>query len=241
MTTVSALINARTKSSRLPRKLVLPFAGTTLVDIALEKLNAMDFVEHRYFAVAEDELKRRVTGHDRVELLQREEEAVQPGYNDHRKVFAHYARVQSDYIMWINPCHPLLSLDSMRRAVDLVRATRYNSYTSVIPTTDWIFNERGEPVTNTRASMLSTAHSQQFFKVAHAFHVINKAFFLEHFQYWTLTPNDPALITIPDDESYDVNTEIEFEVAEAAYRRRHGLDWMKAHASHGGRADGGVR
>ncbi|NJM31810.1 MAG: hypothetical protein HC848_01630 [Limnobacter sp.] len=121
--------------------------------------------------------------------------------------------------MWLNPCHPLLSLDTLRRAVDHVQATGHNSYTSVIATTDWIFDEQGNAVTNTAASMLSTAHSPKFFKVAHGFHVINKEFFLKDFQYWTLTHNDPALIEIPEEENYDVNTPIEFEIAEAAYKR----------------------
>lgn len=223
MTTISVLVNARTKSSRLPRKLVLPFAGTTLIDVALEKLDRMDFFAHRYFAVAEPELRGKAARYTNIEILDREADAVLPGYNDHRKVFAHYARVESDYIMWLNPCHPLLSLDTLRRAVDHVLSTRLNSYTSVIPTTDWIFDGQGNALTNTQATMLSTAHSQQFYKVAHAFHVIRKEFFLKEFQYWTLTHEDPALIEIPEGESYDVNTSMEFDIAEMAYERsRHG-------------------
>lgn len=219
MTTISVLINARTQSSRLPRKLVLPFAGTALVDIALEKLDNMNFFAHRYFAAAEEELKLRVASYANVELIERDPGAVKPGYNDHRKVFAHYEKIQSDYILWLNPCHPLLSLDTLRGAVEQVLETGHNSYTSVIPTTDWIFDDAGDPITNTQASMLSSAHSRRFFKVAHAFHVINKAFFLKDYQYWTLTRNDPALIEIPVEESYDVNDEMEFRVAEAAYLR----------------------
>jgi CMP-N-acetylneuraminic acid synthetase len=217
MPTISVLVNARTQSTRLPRKLVRPFAGTTLIDIALDKMNRMDFFAHRYFAAAESELKDRVPAYPNIELLERDAAAVAPGYNDHRKVYAHYAKIQSDYIVWLNPCHPLLSLGTLRRAVDEVMATRHNSYTSVIPSTDWIFDDQGTPITNTQASMLSTAHSRKFYKVAHGFHVINKAFFLKDYQYWTLTRNDPALIEIPEEESYDVNTEIEFIVAEVAY------------------------
>jgi len=219
MTTISVLINARTTSSRLPRKLVLPFAGTTLIDIALDKLDRMDFFAHRYFAVAESELKDRAIAYRNVEILDRDPDAVRPGYNDHRKVFAHYERVDSDYILWLNACHPLVSLETLRKAVDHVLATCHNSYTSVIPTTDWVFDDLGQPITNTQASMLSSAHSRRFFKVAHAFHVINKSFFLKDYQYWTLTKNDPALIEIPVDESYDVNDEMEFRIAEAAYLR----------------------
>lgn len=219
MTTISILINARTTSSRLPRKLVLPFAGTSLIDIALDKLDRMDFFAHRYFAVAEPELREKAHAYRNIEILDRDPDAVRPGYNDHRKVFAHYERVESDYILWLNPCHPLLSPYTLQKAVEQVLSTRHNSYTSVIPTTDWIFDDSGEPVTNTQASMLSSAHSRRFFKVAHGFHVINKAFFLKGYQYWTLTRNDPALIEIPVEESYDVNDEMEFRIAEAAYVR----------------------
>ncbi len=219
MTTISVIINARTKSSRLPRKLVLPFAGSTMIDIALEKLNRMDFFTHRYYAVAEVELKQKAVIYRNIQVLDRDPDAVQPGYNDHQKIFAHYARVESDYIMWLNPCHPLLSLDTLRRAVEKVLVNKYNSYTSVVPTTDWIFDEQGCAVTNTRPDMLSSAHSPNFFKVAHAFHVIRKEFFLKEHQIWTLTKNDPALIEIPVEESYDVNDELEFEVAQAAYLR----------------------
>ena len=219
MTTISVLINARMQSTRLPRKLLLPFGGTTLIDIALEKVNRLDFFSHRYFAVAEDELKERITNYPNVELLERSPDAVKPGYNDHRKVFAHYKMIDSDYIFWLNSCSPLLSIDTIKKAVEFVMETKHNSYTSVIPTTDWIFDQDGNPVTNTQAGMLSTNHSRKFYKVAHAFHVINKSFFMEHFQYWTLTKNDPCLIVIPEQESFDVNTSMEFQVAEAAYRQ----------------------
>lgn len=219
MTTISVLINARTKSTRLPRKLVKPFAGTSLIDIALEKLDRMDFFSHRYFAIAEEELRAKALKYENIEILDRKPDAVAPGYNDHRKVFEHYERVDSDYIMWLNPCHPLIGLDTLKKAVEYALEKKYNSYTSVIPTTDWIFDDQGEPVTNTQASMLSTAHSRNFYKVAHAFHIISKKFFLLDYQYWTLTKNDPALIIIPEEESYDVNTEMEFEIAESAYLR----------------------
>lgn len=219
MSSISALINARILSTRLPRKLLLPFAGTTLIDIALAKLDQMDFFAHRYFGVAEAELRDRAKNLSHIEILDRTPEAVAPGYNDHKKIYAHYEKVSSDYIMWINPCHPLLSLDTLRYAVEYVQATGYNSYTSVIQTTDWIFNDEGEPVTNTQASMLSTAHSRKFLKVAHAFHVFSKEYFLKNYQVWSLTRNDPALIEIPEGESYDVNTAMEFEIAEAAYLR----------------------
>ena len=219
MPTISVLINARTRSTRLPRKLVKPFAGTTLIDIALKRLDQLEIFEHRYFGVAENELLEKATGLSNIEILKRDESAILPGYNDHKKVFAHYEKVDSDYILWLNPCHPMISIETLNNAYKQVIDSQLNSYTSVIPCTDWIFNENGQALTNTSAQMLSTAHSQTFFKVAHAFHIIRKEFFLQDYQYWTLTHNDPALIEMPENESYDVNTQMEFEIAESVYLR----------------------
>src|SRR5687768_6156518 len=107
--TIAALINARLLSSRLPNKLVLPFAGSTLIDIALEKLGAADFFTERYLAAAEHELLQRVSGHKGIVGLVRDPKAVQPGYNGNEKVFAHCRAIKADYIFWLNPCSPLLS------------------------------------------------------------------------------------------------------------------------------------
>ena len=120
--------------------------------------------------------------------------------------------------MWINPCHPLLSIETIKKAVIEFQKFNYNSYTSVIKTQDWIFNDEGYAVTNKSPKMLSTDHSPKYFKVAHAFHIINKEYFLTNNQVWTLEKNDPYLLEIPEEESYDVNTKKEFEIAESAYK-----------------------
>jgi CMP-N-acetylneuraminic acid synthetase len=217
---VAALINARLLSSRLPRKMVLPFAGTTLIDIALQKLAALDFLHGRYFAVAEDELASRAGKYANITLLRRDPQSVQPGYNGNQKVFEHCRKIEAEYILWLNPCSPLLSINTIRSAAEQVISSRHNSYTSVVETTDWIFDQDGTPITNTEPGMISTAHSRKFYRVAHAFHVLNKATFLQNFVPWTLTRFDPALIPINRDESYDVNDDLEFRIAEAAYLRQ---------------------
>jgi len=217
--TIAALINARLKSSRLPRKLLLPFAGRTLIDIALEKLAGLDFIAKKYYAVAEDELAQRLRPEHGIELLRRDPAAVQPGMNAREKVFEHCRHIDADYIFWLNPCAPLLTPATIRRACQTVLATRYNSYTSVVPTTDWILDEDGLPLTNRDPQMISTAHSKKFYRVAHTFHVLRKASFVKDFIAWTFTKHDPEPIQIPEEESFDVNTPVEFHVAEAAYPR----------------------
>jgi spore coat polysaccharide biosynthesis protein SpsF len=223
MKTISVVINARLKSSRLPRKLLRPFGGTTLIEIALEKINKMDFFKHRYLAAAEDELQQFVSKHQNVELLKRTPESVLPGYGDHKVIYAHYEKIDSDYIFWLNPCHPLLSIETVEKAYQIFIESDFNSYTSVVQTSEWLFDKKGNPITNKDGTMLSTAHSNKFFKATHSFHIFNKGFFLENYQVWTKTKNDPHLIEITEEENFDADTPVQFETAEAVFSKRHGV------------------
>ena len=111
MNSIGILVNGRLKSTRCPKKLIRPFAGTTLFELALQKLSVLGANLPVYVGVAEQELLELGSDYPAVQVLQRSMEAVQPGYADHRQVFAHYKHVDAEYIMWLNPCHPLLSID----------------------------------------------------------------------------------------------------------------------------------
>lgn len=217
---ISVIVNARLESTRLHRKLLRPFAGTTLIDIALEKMNRMDFFENRYLAVAENELAERADQYPNVTLLRRSPEAVKPGFGKPEVIYEHYKRVSSDYIFWLNPCHALLTIETVVRSLKIFQETDYNSYTSVVQTTEWLFDEQGEPVTNRNSDMYSTHHSNRFFKAAHSFHIFNKAFFNKTGKLWTMMRNDPHLIEIPEKENFDSDTPVQFETAQAVYLSR---------------------
>lgn len=216
---ISVVTNARLQSTRVPRKLVRPFADTTLIEIALAKLNRMDFFEHRYLAVAEPELKRLASDYPAVDVLDRAPEAVQQGVNPQRVTFAHYLHVPSDYIFVFNPCLPCITVETIRRAYDYCQSTDHPSYTAVVPTGDWVFGPNGDPVTNTDPGNPTTNLDRSFRKATHAFHIVRKQTFAEHSRFWTFTRDDPHLVPMPEEEAVDIDTEIEFAFAEMLWQR----------------------
>ena len=218
MNKVGLVVNGRLSSTRCPKKLIRPFAGSTLFDIALSKLSSLSSQLKTYVGIADPELIQLASKYPAVNLLKRSQASIQPGYGDHREIFAHYKYIDAEYIMWVNPCHPLLSPQTILNAINIVEKSGFPSFTSVVPTTDWIFTEDGLPVTNKEPGMISTAHCSSYFKVAHAFHIFRKDTFMSTYQHWSLTKNDPCLITIPEEENFDVNTELEFSIAELAFQ-----------------------
>ena len=219
MKSISVVTNARLGSTRVPNKLARPFAESSLIEIALSKLDKMDFFEHRYLAVAEKELIDLGSKYPNVEILERDAEAVKKGVNPLTVTFEHYLRVPSDYIFVFNPCLPCIRVETIKKAFDYFQSTDYNSYTAVIPTGDWIFDSDGNALTNADPRNATTNKNRSFLKGCHAFHIINKAFFREKNILWTFMPNDPHLVKIPEEESVDVDTPAEFDLAEQIYRQ----------------------
>lgn len=216
---ISVVSNARLQSTRVPQKLMRPFAGTTLIEIALAKLNEMDFFEHRYLASAEDELIALGEKFPNIEILRRDSAAVQKGVNPQEVTFAHYLKVPSDYIFVFNPCLPCIRVETIKKAFDYFQETDFSSYTAVVPTGDWVFDAEGNALTNADPRNVTTNKNRSFFKACHAFHIVNKAFFRDNKFYWPFQKDDPHLIQVPEDETVDVDTPIEFQLAELSYQK----------------------
>ncbi len=220
MKSISVLINARTQSTRVPNKLLRSFANSCLLQIALEKLDKLNFFDHRYLAVAEEELIEMGKQFANVEILRRDDASVRKGVNPLDVTFAHYLNIPSDYIFVFNPCLPCIEPETIRRAYEYFQATNFNSYTAVIETGDWIFDAEGNALTNTDPRNATTNKNMTFMKGCHAFHIINRKFFKCHKILWTFEKDDPHLIQIPEAEAVDVDTLNEFDFAEMVYLKK---------------------
>ncbi len=220
MKSVSVVMNSRLESTRIPRKMVRPFGDTTLVDIALKKLNQMDFFENRFFAVAEKELAGMAKPYKNVKILERDTKAVAKGVHSQIVTFAHYLNIPSDYVFVFNPCLPFITIETIKKAFDYFQSTDYPSYTASVPTRDWIFDSKGNSLTNKDPKIASTMAGDIYYKGAHAFHIINKERFRKNEYHWSYTPNDPHLVQIPEEEHVDIDYMIDFEFAEFLYLRK---------------------
>ena len=114
MKSVSVVVNARLGSTRVKNKLMRPFADSCLIEIALEKLNGMDFFENRYLAAAEKPLIDLADKYKNIDVLKRSHQSVIPGVNPQSVTFAHYLEIPSDYIFVFNPCLPMITVLSSK-------------------------------------------------------------------------------------------------------------------------------
>jgi len=220
MKKISVIINARLGSSRLKNKMTRSFCETDLLDIALKKINDLDFFEHRFLAAAESSLMERVKKYNNIDLLQRDKSSVEPGPHQPMVTFKHYLDVPTEYFFVINACAVFLSRDTIKRAYDVFQETEHNSYISVVSNRDWVFDSKGFPLTHTDPKALqNTSDGDTYLRATHAFYIANKGYFLKNNgKLWGLEINDPHLIKMPENESFDIDTDLDFKVSELLYK-----------------------
>ena len=215
---ISILVNARLQSSRVLSKMTRPFGGTTLLRIALEKLNKLSFAKHRFLCVAEEDLLQYAEGLDNIEVLWRDSKAVTKG-DVGPACFGHYYKIPTDWFMFMNACHPFTTVETYQKAYAYFQNTDYNAYTSVTQNKDWIFDADGEPLTNKDPKNLGSKQGNYAYKANHAFHIVNKPFFMQTgYLHWEMKKDSPHVIPIPEEQTFDIDTETDFQICEYLYK-----------------------
>ena len=87
MKSIAVIIHARRKSTRCPDKHLRDLNGTTLIDMAINKVRDLENVEEKYLAVYEEELAEKAEG--RIDILKRKYESVAPGNAPHSIMYEH--------------------------------------------------------------------------------------------------------------------------------------------------------
>lgn len=212
---IAALVAVRKNSERCKNKMLRPFAGTTLVDLSLDRLSRLEGVDAKYFAANEDELLNKAACHP-ITVIKRSYESANVD-EPINKIHEYLAVVPEDYILWINACNFFLSVDTLVRAVRDFRDNGYRSMTSVVKNRNWFYSLESKPINNLDPTNVSTKSTPPLYEVVHAFHLFNREYFLEKSAYWRNQWEDPHLFEIPEEENFDIDTEWEFVIGEKLY------------------------
>ncbi len=216
------IIHARLGSKRCQRKIVRPFADSSLIEIALEKLANLETDLPKYFAAGEDELESIARSYPEITYVQRPAEALVVD-GPPSVVCSHLNRLPETHFLFINPCHPLVPPQAWLAAVAEFEEHRPTSLTSVFRNNGWFYGQDGVSINCKDEQVHATQDSPWIYEVAHAFHILDKRLFLTNDRPWSNGPEDPRLFEIARESSWDIDTPDQFDAVERLYEKRHGL------------------
>lgn len=215
---VAGLLPMRVSSTRCVRKMVRPFGDTTLATLALEKVGRSRALDALYVAVHEDELIEAAGRFPAVRLIRRSRQSAFG--EDMRSIYDFMDQIAEPVIAVINACCPFTKPETIDAAVEEFLASGAHSMLPVFETKEWYFDASGHCLNKPDPSVMNSKTLPPVYRAAHPFTLFWKERFLAEYKVWSLEPGDPKLFVIAEDESLDIDTEHQFEMAEALYRQR---------------------
>lgn len=204
----------RTQSQRCPNKLLRPFGGTTLTDIVLEKLRS--FAPQAFFAGHEEEFRVKCAAHG-VPFVLRDRHSVSID-EPITEILSFLRDVPYSHLLIVNSCLPFLRAATIRSFLDDCVAGSLAPAFAVTRRKNHFISLDHRPL-NFPIDMktINSKTVEPVLEFGHALYFFERAYFFEHGRYWDwqtvrlLEAKDPR-------ELIDIDTEADFELAEALWR-----------------------
>ena len=205
---LGVFIPARTKSKRLPNKLLLPMGDSNLFEISCKKVANLPDKYGKYALVCEEPFIE-IANHYGLKILMREPETIDLD-DPIRVTMGAVEQAAETHMMFLNPCLAFLTYSSILDALQTFESHNYNYATSVKEFHNWLLMNHGEPVTEMDYCSLNTKRVNDYCQFAHCFHIFNRENFLK--DGLMLKPGFKQIF-IKEEETIDVDTEADYQYA----------------------------
>jgi len=215
MKKVGVFLPGRLASSRLPNKLVLPIGDTCLWEIACKKLDSISdkFEKCVLISKKDKELVKIAKKFKSLKIIYRSPETSLKD-NPLNFVFKDIEKMDSDIVMFLNPCFLFLNEATIELALKNVSET-YPWVESVKRFNSWLYDEKGLMFDLDLTSM-NTKFLKPMYQPAHAFRIFDKKEFLETGK---MSKSKPLLELINENECIDVDTKEDYEYAKYLWEK----------------------
>jgi len=157
---VAVVIQARLGSQRVPRKMIREFGGTTLVDLALEKIKKCETFseENFYLSVYEKELVDIGNNHN-VNIFKRSQASADSEGTPMSLMYEWWNKLPYKYCILVSACTPFLNHKTIDNFVKRYLETESDGLFAVIEKKNYFWNDdfslitewpEGQDVMNTK-------------------------------------------------------------------------------------------
>lgn len=216
---VAIVVQARLGSTRIPEKMIKPFAGTTLVDILLQKLNSSYVLDPTqiYLSLYEDQLKDIAVKYP-FNIFNRSEKSALSEGNPITEIFEWWDKLDYEYVIMISACNPLLRIETIENFVkDFINSDKEGSF-AVFEKKTYYWDKNKLPITNWGGLPgMNTKLVEPVYEAAHCLYasrmdIIGKGHWVDVNSPWNTN-----LYVMKELEAFDIDYPWQFDVAEQLY------------------------
>jgi CMP-N,N'-diacetyllegionaminic acid synthase len=213
---IKALVAVRSGSVRVHNKNIRPFAGTTLMEIKLRQLSKIKGLDGIVVNSNDDEILSIASRYD-VETIKRDQKYASNNITM-SEVYVNMAEnFNGDVVMYSNVTNPLLESHSIENMIRVYKdGGEFDSVNSVHAIKEFMYLDgkaiNYDPLKQPRSQDLPNIVAINF-----AISLISRENMIRHKNVVGLKP---FLYEIPETEATDVDTQLDFDIAEILYKRK---------------------
>lgn len=223
---IAFVIQARTQSTRVPNKMLRPFADSNLFEIAVNKVLESKIIPKNNFhlSVMDEELIAIAKKYG-VNYFIRSEESTQEPITL-QKALEWYNKLPYKYFVIINACNPLLKVETIDNFVEAFIEAESNGLFGVFEKKTFLFGNDGRMLNNffgedKYLATLETKFVETCYEAAHSLYAgvtedIDRGVYMGTFK----AKNNPGFFVMDEIECFDIDWPWQFEVAEKLYLNR---------------------
>lgn len=174
---------------------------------------------HTFFAGYEDEFRLEAEGAG-VAFVRRDRHSAfidEPILD----ILSFLRDVDYEYLLWVNPCLPLLETDTIRGFLDTCIDGGFRpAFPVVTRKTHFLRLDRTAVNFDQSVKTLNTKTIEPILEMVHAFYFYNRRYFLDHGAYWTWADARMVELSVDREQLFDIDEEHEFALAERLWQAK---------------------
>lgn len=212
---------ARLESERVPRKMVRPFCGTTLIDILIEKLKKSSIIPFKnvYLSVHDKELIDIGIKHN-VNIFQRSKESAL-AENSIPLIYEWCDKLPYKYIVLLNACNPLLTIKTIDDFTNSYLNSDKGGMFGVIGKKQYFWDEKGKMISPwpSHQKIMNTKTMNITYEAAHCLYASKMDIIKDGYWMDDKLPPEPELFIMDNElETFDIDYEWQFKIGEKLYK-----------------------
>lgn len=223
---VSALLAARRGSERVVEKNTRPFAGSTLLDIKVTQLLRLKGIDEVVVSTDDEEIIERWGGHGCT--MHRRPSYLASSAAPMSEVYRHMAgEIDTDVIVYANCTSPLVRDKTVEAVVDkyLALDAPYDSVNTATPVREFLLLD-GVPLNYNPNNQPRSQDLPNISTLNFAVNVIRRESMIDR---GNVLGSSPWIYCIDQVEGFDIDTPIDFRVAEFLFRSNGGEHYLRGY------------
>tara|TARA_R110000803_G_scaffold148280_3_gene213711 strand:+ start:2331 stop:3020 length:690 start_codon:yes stop_codon:yes gene_type:complete len=219
---VCVVVQARMGSERVPGKMLKPFAGTTIMDICLEKLAKSKVIpkENILISVWEEELKAATRSHG-LNVFDRSKESAFSEGTPMTTMYEWWNKIDYKYCILVNACAPFMKIETIEKFYESYVNSEENGLFGVIEKKNYFWDKTGKLTTEwpEGQAVMNTKYVGKTYEAAHCLYAgkldkIGDEIWMGDFS----KAGEIKLFPMEEVEVLDIDYQWEFDMCEKLYK-----------------------